>query len=74
MIALILVGLTTVKLAKLPPMVTDVAPAKLLPVIVMVAPPAGDPTEVETLVTVGADGIVPPNSNAPILGACVDRV
>ena len=64
----------TVKLAKLPPMVTDVAPAKLVPVMEMLAPPAGDPTVGETLVMVGGAGLVPLYSNAPILGAVKDLV
>ena len=57
-----LVELTTVKLTAVPPMVTEVAPAKSVPVMVMLVPPAPDPVEGETLITVGADGIVPLNS------------
>ena len=72
-VAVILVGLITVKLTAVPPMLTAVAPAKLLPVIVILVPPAADPVEGETLVTVGAGGIVPLNSKAPILGAVEER-
>ena len=61
-VAVILVGLITEKLTAVPPTLTAVAPAKSVPVMVMVAPPAADPTEGETLVTVGAGGIVPLNS------------
>ena len=69
-----LVELTTVKLTAVPPMVTEVAPAKSVPVMVMLVPPAADPVVGETLVTVGAVGVEPPNSKAPILlGVVVDR-
>lgn len=54
-----LVELTTVKVTAEPPMVTAVAPAKSVPVMVMLVPPAVDPTDGETLVTVGAAGIAP---------------
>lgn len=68
------VGLFTTRLvAAVPPMVTEVAPAKSVPVMVMLVPPAPDPVEGETLVTVGTGGIVPLNSKAPILGEVVDR-
>ena len=54
-VAVILVELTTVTLvAATPPMVTPVAPVKSVPVMVMTVPPAPDPVEGETLVTVGA--------------------
>ena len=54
-----LVELTTANLTAVPPIVTAVAPAKSVPVMVMLVPPAEDPTEGETLVTVGAAGIAP---------------
>ena len=68
-----LVELTTVKLTAMPPMVTAVALAKSAPVMVMLAPPAADPAEGETLVTVGAAGTTPSYSKAPILGAVEER-
>lgn len=53
-VAVILVALTTKKLvAATPPIVTPVAPVKSVPVMVMAVPPAPDPVEGETLVTVG---------------------
>ena len=58
-VAVIVVALTTTKLAAVPPMVTEVAPAMSTPVIVILVPPAVDPEEGETLVTVGAAGTVP---------------
>ena len=58
-VAVIVVALTTTKLAVVPPMVTEVAPAISAPVIVILVPPAVDPEEGETLVTVGAAGTVP---------------
>ena len=58
-IAVMEVALATLKLAGAPPIVTDVAPATLVPVMVMLVPPAADPTEGETLINVGAGGIVP---------------
>ena len=69
------VGLFTTRLlAAVPPMVTEVAPAMLVPVMVMFVPPAPDPVVGETLATVGAVGVEPPNSKAPILlGVVVDR-
>ncbi len=69
------VGLFTTRLlAAVPPMVTEVAPAMLVPVMVMFVPPALDPVEGKTLVTVGSSGVEPPNSKAPILlGVVVDR-
>ena len=53
-VVVMLVELTTVKVTAVPPMVTAVAPAKSVPVMVMLVPPEVDPTEGETLVTVGA--------------------
>ena len=73
-VAVILVELTTVKLTAVPPMVTEVAPARSAPVMVMLVPPAPDPVEGETLVTVGAGGIVPLYSKAPMLGVAADRI
>ena len=73
-VAVILVELTTVKLTAVPPMVTEVAPARSAPVMVMLVPPAPDPVEGETLVTVGAGGIVPLYSKAPMLGVVADRI
>ena len=69
-VVVMLVALTTVKLTAVPPMVTAVAPAKSVPVMVMLVPPAADPAEGETLVTVGATGIA---SKAPILGVVDER-
>ena len=73
-VAVILVALTTVKLTAVPPKVTAVAPATSVPVMVMLVPPAPDPVEGETLVTVGAGGIVPSYSKAPMLGVVADRL
>ena len=41
--------------AAMPPMVTTVAPVKSVPVMMIFAPPAPDPAEGETLVTIGAN-------------------
>ena len=68
------VALATVKLAALPPIVTEVAPATSVPVMEMLVPPAAGPAEGETLAKVGAGGVVPLYSKAPILGAVEDRV
>ena len=54
-VAVIVVESTTATLvAEVPPMVTPVAPVKSVPVMVMAVPPAPDPVEGETFVTVGA--------------------
>jgi len=53
-VAVIVVSLTTTKLAVAPPMVTAVAPVKLVPVMVTVVPPDAGPLVAVTLVTVGA--------------------
>ncbi len=58
-VAVIVVALTTTKLAAVPPIVTEVAPAMSVPVIVILVPPAVDPAEGEMLVTIGAAGTVP---------------
>ena len=52
-----LVEFNTIKLTAVPPMVTAVALVKSAPVMVMLVPPAADPAEGETLVTVGAAAV-----------------
>ena len=54
-VAVMVVELTTIKLAtETPPIATAVAPVKLSPVIVIEVPPNVDPLDGETLATVGA--------------------
>jgi hypothetical protein len=72
-VAVRVVALATAKLAAVPPMVTEVAPPTPVPVMVMLVPPAAAPAEGETLAKVGADGVAPLYSKAPILGAVEDR-
>ena len=59
-VAVIEVALLTIKLAALPPNVTELVPVKLVPVIVTPVPPAVGPEFGLTLLTVGG-GVVTVN-------------